>query len=255
MHNRFIETTDNPTTLAQRAARRFYEAAEAAIGDPQRGRFLVALSGGSTPRALHQELVAHYRDLIPWERVQVFWSDERCVPSDHPDSNYRMARETLLELVPLPAANIHRMPGERADYDAAAADYEQDIRQVFGLPPDVLLRFDLILLGMGPDGHTASLFPGTDALREQARLVAPNWVPKLNAHRMTFTYPLLNSARHVLFLTAGAEKAEALRDVISGQCTIEERPASGVRTSEGEVVWLVDRAAASLLDESTEAQQ
>src|SRR5215469_18692432 len=108
MHNRYIETTDNPTTLAQRAARLFYEATESAIGDPQRGRFLVALSGGSTPRALHQVLVELYRDLIPWERVQVFWSDERCVPPDNKESNYRMARETLLELVPLPAENIHR---------------------------------------------------------------------------------------------------------------------------------------------------
>ena len=249
MHHRSIETTDTPETLAQRAARRFYEAAEAAIADPQRGRFLVALSGGSTPRALHRELVEHYRDLIPWERVQVFWSDERCVPPDHPDSNYRMARETLLEQVLLPAANIHRMPGERSDYEAAAADYEKELRQVFGLPPDVLLRFDLILLGMGPDGHTASLFPGTAALHETTRLIAPNWVPKLNAERMTFTYPLLNGARQVMFLAAGAEKAEALRDVLSDQCKVEDRPASGVRPSEGEVIWLVDRAAASLLDE------
>lgn len=251
MHNRSLEIADTLETLAQRAARHFYEAAEAAIADPQRGRFLVALSGGSTPRALHKELVEHYRDLIPWERVQVFWSDERCVPPDHPDSNYRMARETLLTQVPLPSENIHRMPGERGDYDAAAADYEQEMRQVFGLPPDVLLRFDLILLGMGPDGHTASLFPGTAALHETTRLIAPNWVPKLNAERMTSTYPLLNGARQVLFLAAGAEKAEALRDVISGQCKIEERPSAGVRTSEGQVIWLVDRAAASLLDEDS----
>ena len=193
MSERHIETSDSLDTLAQRAARQFYESTERAIADPQRGRFLVALSGGSTPRALHQALVAHYRDLIPWERVQVFWSDERCVPPDDKESNYRMARETLLELVPLPATNIHRMPGERTDYDAAAADYEAEIRQVFGLPPDVLPRFDLILLGMGPDGHTASLFPGTPALHETGKLAAANWVPQQNMERLTFTYPLLTA--------------------------------------------------------------
>ncbi len=248
MHNRHIETTDNLETLAQRAANRFYEAVERALADPQRGRFLVALSGGSTPRALHQALVQHYHDLIPWERVQVFWGDERCVPPDDQESNYRMARETLLELVPLPAENIHRMPGERPDYDAAAADYEAEIRQVFGLPPDVLLRFDLILLGMGPDGHTASLFPGTAALHESSRLVVANQGSKPPPQRLTFTYPLLNSARQVMFLVAGADKAEALRDVLSGQTTIEERPAVGVRPAEGEVIWMVDRAAMQLAD-------
>jgi 6-phosphogluconolactonase len=249
MSERHIETADSLDTLAHRAARRFYETAERAIADPLRGRFLVALSGGSTPRALHYALVAHYRDLIPWERVQVFWSDERCVPPDSPDSNYRMAHETLLEHVPLPAENIHRMPGERSDYDAAAADYEAEMRQVFGMPPDVLLRFDLILLGMGPDGHTASLFPGTTALHETSRLVAANWVPQQHMERLTFTYPLINNARQVMFLAAGAEKAEALRDVLSGQATIDERPAVGVRPTEGEVVWMVDREAMRLVDE------
>jgi 6-phosphogluconolactonase len=248
MHERHIETADSLDTLAQRAARRFYESAERAIEDPQRGRFLVALSGGSTPRALHQALVQHYRDLIPWERVQVFWSDERCVPPDDQESNYRMARETLLDLVPLPAENVHRMPGERTDYATAAADYEAEMRQVFGLPPDVLLRFDLILLGMGPDGHTASLFPGSPALYETSRLVVPNVGTKPPPQRMTFTYPLLNSARQVMFLAAGADKAEALRDVLSGQATIEERPAVGVRPADGEVIWMVDRAAMQLVD-------
>ncbi|HEY7355870.1 MAG TPA: 6-phosphogluconolactonase [Ktedonobacterales bacterium] len=249
MFERHIETADSLDTLAHRAARRFYEAAERAIADPLRGRFLVALSGGSTPRALHQALVAHYRDLIPWERVQVFWSDERCVPPDDPDSNYRMARETLLEHVPLPAENIHRMPGERGDYDAAAADYEAEMRQVFGVPPDVLLRFDLILLGMGPDGHTASLFPGTAALHEASRLVVANQGQKPPPQRLTFTYPLLNSARQVMFLVAGADKAEALRDVLSGQATIDERPSVGVRPADGEVIWMVDREAMRLADQ------
>jgi 6-phosphogluconolactonase len=249
MSERHIETADSLDTLAHRAARRFYEATERAIADPLRGRFLVALSGGSTPRALHNALVAHYRDLIPWERVQVFWSDERCVPPEDPASNYRMARETLLEHVPLPAENIHRMPGERGDADAAAADYEAEMRRVFGMPPDVLLRFDLILLGMGPDGHTASLFPGTTALHETTRLVAANWVPKAHMERLTFTYPLINNARQVMFLAAGAEKAEALRDVLSGQATIDERPAVGVRPTEGEVIWMVDREAMRVVDE------
>jgi 6-phosphogluconolactonase len=160
-----------------------------------------------------------------------------------------MARETLLEHVPLPAANIHRMPGERDDYEAAAADYEAEMRQVFGMPPDVLLRFDLILLGMGPDGHTASLFPGTAALDETSRLVAANWVPQQHMERLTFTYPLINNARQVMFLAAGAEKAEALRDVLSGQALIEDRPAVGVRPVDGEVCWMVDREAIRLVDE------
>lgn len=248
MH-RHLETVDNIETLAHVAARRFYDAAERAIADPERGRFLVALSGGNTPRVFHQQLVQHYRDLIPWERVQFFWSDERCVPPDHPDSNYRMAVETLLSQIKVPAENIHRMPGERADYDAAAANYEAELRQVFGLPPDVLLRFDLILLGMGSDGHTASLFPGSAALHEQQKLVAANFAPKLNAHRLTFTYPLINAARQIMFLVAGQDKAEPLRDVLSGQVSIEERPAVGVRPTDGETLWLVDRAAASLLDQ------
>jgi 6-phosphogluconolactonase len=248
MHDRHIEVNDSLDTLAHRAARRFYESAAQAIADPQRGRFLVALSGGSTPRALHQVLVAHYRDQIPWDRVQVFWSDERCVPPDDAQSNYRMARETLLEQVPLPAANIHRMPGERSDYDAAAADYEAELRQVFAQPTGTP-RFDLILLGMGSEGHTASLFPGTTALHETSRLVAANWVPKVNMERLTFTYPLLNNARQVMFLVAGEEKAEALRDILSGQTTLEERPAAGVRPADGEVIWMVDREAMRLVEE------
>ncbi len=246
---RHLEIVDSIDTLAHLAARRFYEAAERAIADPERGRFLVALSGGNTPRVFHQQLVKHYHDLIPWERVQFFWSDERCVPPDHPDSNYRMAVETLLSQIKVPAENIHRMPGERTDYDAAAADYEAELRQVFGLPPTVLLRFDLILLGMGNDGHTASLFPETPALHEKQKLVAANFVPKLNAHRLTFTYPLINAAKQVMFLVAGQDKAEPLRDVLSEQVSIEERPSAGVRPTDGEVIWLVDRAAASLLDQ------
>ncbi len=253
MRGRHIETADNLETLAQRAARRFYEMAERAIADAQRRRFTVALSGGSTPRALHRALVAHYRDLIPWDAVQVFWSDERCVPPDHPDSNYRMARETLLEHVPLPAANIHRMPGERTDYDAAAADYEAEIRAVFGTPPGTVPRFDLVLLGIGPDGHTASLFPGTAALHETSKLIAANWVPKVNMERLTFTYPLINNARQVMFLAAGEEKAEALRDILSGQTSIDERPAVGVRPAAGEVVWMVDRAAMRLAEQDAGA--
>jgi 6-phosphogluconolactonase len=245
---RRLEIMDNVETLAHLAARRFYEAAERAIADPERGRFLVALSGGNTPRVFHQQVVKRYRDLIPWERVQFFWSDERCVPPDHAESNYRMARETLLAHIKVPAANIHRMPGERTDYEAAAADYEAKLRQVFGLPPGVLLRFDVILLGMGDDGHTASLFPGTPVLHEKQKLVAANYVPRLNAHRLTFTYPLINAARQVMFLVAGQDKAGPLHDVLDGQVSIEERPSVGVRPTEGEVIWLVDRAAASLLD-------
>ncbi len=178
----------------------------------------MALSGGSTPRRLYQLLAGEpFRGQVDWPRVEIFWGDERSVPPDNKDSNYRMAHEALLEALKLPAGHVHRMQAERADRDAAAREYQDEIARAFGVdanggPP----AFDLVLLGMGPDGHTASLFPHTAALGETKRWVVVNHVPQMNTDRMTLTYPVLNRAREVLFLVAGADKAERLDELLQG---------------------------------------
>lgn len=226
--------------IAREAADRIVDLAHESIG--ARGRFTVALSGGSTPRALFSLLASEtYRDRIDWQRTIVFWSDERCVPPDHADSNFRLANETLLAKIPIPAGNVHRMRGD-AEPEAAALEYEQIVRREVAMDSGVPI-FDLILLGMGPDGHTASLFPGTAALLAQARLVLSNFVPKLNATRLTFTPLLINAARRVMFLVAGGDKADALRAVLEGEFKPDVFPAQLVQPVDGWVVWLVDRAA------------
>ena len=195
--------------LAQAAALFIVELARERIQAHE--RFTIALSGGSTPRRLYQILASpEYAHRIAWDRWHVFWSDERCVPPDHTDSNYLMAREALLDRVPLPSHQVHRMRGEAVPQESAE-EYERELLQFFE-PSEPAL--DLILLGMGEDGHTASLFPGTDALREERRLVVANRVPHLNTHRITFTLPLINMARAVAFLVSGAPKAQALRQVV-----------------------------------------
>jgi 6-phosphogluconolactonase len=209
-----------------------------------RGTFRVLLSGGSTPRKLFTLLAAAPRDALPWQRTQLFWGDERCVGPDHADSNYRMTRETLLDAVALPASQVHRLEGERADLDAAAHDYQRQVAAAFGVPldgpPPV---FDLVLLGLGTDAHTASLFPHTAALAERRRWFVANDVPQLHTRRLTATYPLLNAARAVLFLVAGADKAEALAKVRSPEGDINDAPARGIAPA-GALEWLVDTAAA-----------
>jgi len=225
---------DTPDAVARAGAERFVRCARQAVA--ARGRFAVALSGGSTPRALHRILAAEpLRSQVPWDRVEVFWGDERCVPPDHPDSNYRMARETLLDAVPIPPARVHRMAGEDPDHTAAAAAYEAELARVLGgTPGGAPPVFDLIFLGMGPDGHTASLFPGTAALAERTRWVVANHVPKFAggmADRITFTYPLLNRAAQVVFLVAGADKAATLREVLEGPADPERLPSQAVRAA------------------------
>ena len=218
-----------------------------------RGAALVALSGGSTPRGLHALLAddaAPFRARVPWERLHVFWGDERPVPPDHPESNYRMAEESVLGHVPILPAHVHRIEGEDPDPAQAAARYADELRRVFaahdrlerGWP-----RFDLILLGMGADGHTASLFPGTDAVHETARPVVAVWVPKLHTHRITLTPPVLNRADCALFLVTGSDKAEALAAVLEGPSRPDVYPSQLVRPAAGPPIWLVDRAAASHL--------
>ena len=208
------------------------------------GRFTIALSGGSTPRRLYQVLASPpYSKEMEWDRWHVFWSDERCVPPDHNDSNYRMARETLLDCVPVPGSQVHRMRGEGVPREAAA-EYEDSVRDVFrGQAPS----FELILLGIGNDGHTASLFPGSQALQEQDRLVVDNWVPDLQVHRITFTLPLINAARVVAFLDTDETKAGVLRQVLEPATGEDTPPAGLVRPSSGIVHWFLTAAAAGRL--------
>jgi 6-phosphogluconolactonase len=232
--------TDPPAVFAA-AATEFLQRARTAIQGS--GRFTVALSGGSTPRNLYS-LLATQAD-VPWGQIRFFFSDERHVPPDSSESNYRMASESLFSQAPIPKANIFRVPAEIPDADTAAQSYEQTLRQFFQLEDDdALPRFDLILLGLGPDGHTASLFPGTAALHEDERLVAANWVEKFKSWRITFTYPVLNSAAAVVFMATGAGKQEALMQVLQGKPDRETYPAQGVQPTNGSLIWLVDQAAA-----------
>jgi 6-phosphogluconolactonase len=231
--------------LNREAAARFVRRSEDAVAT--RGRFTVALSGGSTPRSLYELLAcAPWRKRIAWTATHVFWGDERCVPPDHRDSNYRMAYQALLAHVPIPVENVHRMRGE-IEPSAAAEACEYDVRAAFDLAPGKPPRFDLILLGLGDDGHTASLFPGTVALIEQGHWVVANWVEKLNAYRLTLTPPVLNAAHEVIFLVAGAGKAGILSQVLHGERRPDRYPAQVVQPTQGILVWLVDRAAAAEL--------
>jgi 6-phosphogluconolactonase len=233
----------DPAALFRAAADRFVEQAKAAVA--ARGRFTVALSGGSTPKGLFQDLAATDRGALPWNKMYFFWGDERHVPPDHPESNYRMAREALLSKVPVPAANIFRIPAEDSDASRAAATYESTLRSFFHLAAGQFPEFDLILLGMGPDGHTASLFPRTKALAERTRLVVANWVEKFKTDRITFTVPVLNEARVVEFLVAGKDKVEALHEVLEGPASPELYPSKLVQPTHGTLVWLMDQAAAA----------
>ncbi|MFQ5593649.1 MAG: 6-phosphogluconolactonase [Anaerolineae bacterium] len=234
--------------LSQAAAELFAQRAQVAFWS--QSRFTVALAGGSTPRPVYERLATPgFRVAIPWEATHFFWGDERCVPPDHPESNYRMAMEALVSKVPVPLENIHRMAGEQPP-NAAANAYAETLRNIFSLTGTETPRFDLILLGMGGDGHTASLFPRTEVLHEQTRLVAAHYVEKLATFRLTLTPPVINNASLVVFLVAGKGKAETLRQVLQGPYVPDELPAQFVRPSNGHLVWMVDEAAASMLDQA-----
>ena len=238
-----IRILNSLADLSQAAAAEFIALAVEAVRS--KGRFCVALCGGSTPRGLYTLLANQAQHSLPWEKIYLFWGDERHVPPDHPDSNYRMAFEVLLSKIPIPSENIFRIHAEEKDADTAARQYEQTLTKFFHLHPSEFPRFDLMLLGMGPDGHTASLFPGTRALHEKTRLVVANWVDKLNVYRITMTLPVLNHSACVLFLVSGRDKANVLREVLENQN--EELPASLVRPMNGRLVWMVDREAAGAL--------
>ncbi|HET9000839.1 MAG TPA: 6-phosphogluconolactonase [bacterium] len=204
----------------------------------------LCLAGGQTPRDLYQVLATEYRDTIPWPRLHLFWGDERYVPPDDAQSNYRLVRESLLDHVPIPKENVHPMPTNLPDPNDAAAAYEQTLRERLSPPWP---RFDLVLLGMGSDGHTASLFPGSPALAERTRWVATSRASVEPRVRLTLTLPVLNRAALVFFLVAGAEKADILRRVLAGPSEPVPYPAAAVRPEDGRVVWWVDQQAARSL--------
>jgi 6-phosphogluconolactonase len=234
-----IEIFANAPELARGAAEYFVARSGEAVA--QKGFFTVALSGGSTPKILF-ELLANpdepFHAQLPWSRIHFFWSDERHVPPDHPDSNYRMAQEAMLLHVPVPESNVHRVHGENPNAADAAAEYEQTLLQ---LTKQTLPQLDLILLGLGTDGHTASIFPGLEVLQETKRLVAAPWVEKLNTYRITMTLPLLNNGASVLFLVSGDEKAEIVKKVLAGPKLF---PAQYVQPTHGQLLWMLDKAAA-----------
>ncbi len=228
--------------LFRAAAAEFVHKANAAIGS--RGRFTVALAGGSTPKGLYSLLATN--TTLPWDKLYFFFGDERHVPPENPESNYRMAREALLSKAPICAQNVFRVPAENPNAAQAAEVYEKTLRQFFQ-PATAFPRFDLILLGMGPDGHTASLFPGGKALQETSHWVISDWVEKFKTDRITLTLPVLNNAGVVMFLAAGEDKAETLKEVLEGQKPGDQFPSKLVRPTDGQLIWLVDRAAAKAL--------
>lgn len=235
---------DNSQEVARAAADRFVDLARAAIRES--GRFSVALSGGSTPKVVYELLASGaYRDSLDWSQVHIFFGDERCVPPDDAESNYRMANEAMLSRLPIPPQNIHRMQGV-GDAEANARLYEDELRAYFtnaSWP-----RFDLIFLGMGDDGHTASLFPNSPALSETTAWVAANWVEKFNAFRITLTLPAINHAAHIVFLVTGSGKAQRLSEVLSGEIESTQLPSQLIRPVAGSLEWLVDKAAAASLE-------
>jgi 6-phosphogluconolactonase len=233
--------------LARAAAHLFVEVAREAV--EVRGQFTVALAGGSTPRDLYRSLADDeaLREAVRWPDVHVFWGDERHVPPTHDDSNFRMAHETLLDRVPIPRHQIHRIEAEGPDAAQVAVAYEKTVRTSLALADGEWPQFDLILLGMGKDGHTASLFPGSPAVHEAARLVVAPLVEKLGAYRITMTPPVFAHARDTVVLVAGADKAGALREVLEGPFLPERYPVQVLRGALGPVTWLLDEAAASAL--------
>jgi 6-phosphogluconolactonase len=236
-----LEVAESADALSHAVAEQFVRLTTDAVR--ARGRCTVAVSGGSSPRGVYQLLGAPaFRARVRWSEIHFFWGDERHVPPDHPDSNYRMAVEAMLSNVPVPPANVHRIRGELADAEQAAREYEAELRAC--LKGEPVPRFDLIDLGIGTDGHTASLFPGSAALEETERLCVANWVAKLDAYRITFTLPVLNAARAVVFVATGTEKAPVVQRALHDPAVSPPLPAQLVRPVDGELWWMLDRAAA-----------
>ena len=232
--------------LAHRAAQEFVNVAVNAVA--KHGSFTIALAGGSTPKILYSLLVDDpaFRSKLPWDKIHLFFGDDRHAGPDDKDSNYRMAYEAMLSKVAIPANHIYRIAAEK-EAQQAADEYEATLRTAFQLSEDTLPRFDLVLLGMGPDGHTASLFPGTSAVHESKRLVAAPWVEKFNTFRITLTPPVLCNAAYVVFAAGGVDKTETLQHVLQGPYQPDLYPSQVIRPTHGTLLWLVDKAAARLL--------
>ena len=247
-----IEYTVEPDSaaLARRTAQHFVEIAEKAAST--RGRARIAISGGSTPKAAFQLLAdpaQPWLKRMPWDKLDLFWVDERTVPPNHPESNYRMTKEAMLDHVPLKPEQIHRMEGE-LEPAVAAARYESLLRNTFCLEGAEAPRFDLIGLGMGDDGHTASLFPHTEAIHEMGRLVTANKVPQKDTWRITLTWPVINQGSSVFFLIGGKNKAELVKEVFTGPRDPERLPSQLIWPSSGILTLILDKDAAALLPET-----
>lgn len=229
--------------LFRASAEKFCEIGKQAIAE--HGRYTVALSGGSTPKGLHHELATAFAKELPWDKVFFFWGDERHVPPDFPESNFRMAKETLLSKLPIPADHIFRMRGELPDANQAGALYEQWLREFFRPAAGQVPQIDFILLGIGPEGHTASLFPGTKAVEEKQHLVVGNYVAVHSTWRITCTYPVLNNGANVMFLVDGASKADIVRTALKDPSA--KLPCQGVKPVNGNLMWYLDKAAGAKL--------
>src|SRR5260370_40934503 len=247
--NRKVELFANGMEVARRAGDDVVHIAREAAA--ARGVFTIALSGGSTPKVLYALVAEHpsLRNCLRWDKMKAFFGDERHVGPGHADSNFQMASDAMLSKAPLRPEQIHRIKGEYPDTAQAAGEYEVTIQREFGLKGGEFPRFDLVLLGMGSEGHTLSLFPGTKALHETQRIVTRNWVGKLYTERVTLTAPAANNAANIIFMIAGADKACALKAVLEGPHEPEQLPAQMIQPSNGTLSWLVDQAAGSMLSE------
>lgn len=240
MKLRVFETADD---LFQGAAAEFVSRAESAIRE--HGRFSVALSGGSTPKGLFNLLASRAYASFPWDKTFLFWGDERYVPADHPESNFRMAQEALLSKILIPSKNVFPVDTAKNPAEAAAADYEQTLKSFFALKPGEFPRFDLALNGVGVEGHTASLFPDSPALNDRTHLALAVWVEKFNMFRITLTLPVFNNAECVLFLASGKEKNAILQEVFEKPSS--RLPAQRIVPTQGDLLWFADRPAAGSL--------
>jgi 6-phosphogluconolactonase len=242
-----VRILTNIDAIAKCAAQDFVQSATQAVSE--KGSFTVALAGGSTPKALYTLLAtdAALRSQVPWNKMCVYFGDERSVGPDHADSNFRMATETMLSKVPIKPEQVFRIKGEYKDTEKAAQEYEQVLRTSFKITEGQFPRFDLIFLGIGNEGHTASLFPGTKALHETKRLVVRNWVGKLYTNRITLTAPAIYNAARVIFMITGADKALALKGILEGPYEPEQLPAQLIQPPNGKLVWLVDTIAGGML--------
>jgi 6-phosphogluconolactonase len=245
--NREVQILPDGAAIASRAAEKIIEAASIAV--KQKGAFTISLAGGSTPKTLYGLLATDpvFKSQMPWDKTQFFFGDERHVPPDHSESNYRMANESMLSKVSLRPEQVHRVKGEVPDAEKAALEYEQTLSSHFKLAPGQLPRFDVVLLGMGDEGHTLSLFPGTKALHDNGRLVMSNWIGKLYTERVTITAPVANNSGLAMFMVTKADKALALKGVLEGPYEPEQLPSQLIQPKNGKLLWLVDTTAGSKL--------